>query len=134
MGTIVPTRNFKSRAFNYIAERNGKSLPTGLSLPPRHRNPGACPGSRLNFKIVRQPLRAAEAQPQATAGSEAVLQCLVDVRNSGPAILEDCAQSATPGLLDDFDGSPAAFPVNQCIARDLAGRRHYFCLIHQREV
>ncbi len=103
-------------------------------FPARDRDPRAFAGLRLDVELVRQPLRAAQAEAQPAAGGVAVLQRQLDVRDARALVLERQAQTlARCRRSSDLEQHVAAAAVVERVARELAGRGDDLGLVDQAE-
>src|SRR4051812_42201888 len=86
-----------------------------------------------DVELVRQPLRAAEAQAEAVPAGIAVLERLLDISDAGTAVGKGEADATPLALREGFDFHFAAAAVNDGVARQLARGGHQLGLIHQAE-
>src|ERR1700761_4683489 len=92
-----------------------------MSFPTCDTDFGAFAGFRDDRKFVAEPLGAAEAEPHALAGGEAVLERLFDIGNAGAPVPEGEAHAAAAALFDESGCHFAAAAVIQRVARQFAG-------------
>src|SRR3984957_7000442 len=119
------------RSSIWIKTCDGTWLHSRLSSPTGDGDLRSLPYLGFDGKVVREPLRAAQSQPQPPAAGPPVLQCQLNISNSGTFVGKNQRPPPPRGLAQTGDLPPAAPAVVERVARQLAGRGDELSLVDE---
>src|SRR5262245_31948206 len=107
------------------------SVIASYSFPSSDRH--ACPFAyaRKDFKFIREPFGATQAQPQPIARRVTVFQRQFDIRNTRPMVFKSEPQPPARLAINSLEPDSSASAMVERVARQFAGRRDDLGLVYQ---
>src|SRR5215813_9972073 len=103
------------------------------SFPSRDHHARPFAHARRDFKLIREPFSAAQAQPQSATRSVTVFQRQFDIRNARSLVFKSQPQPPARLTVEGLEPDGPAAAVVESVAREFAGRGHDLGLVYETE-